>query len=54
MFIRSVLAVGGLMLLAGPLAAADPTFPRGSHIGLVPPPGLVPSTAFEGSAMRAA
>jgi hypothetical protein len=48
MFTRSVLAVGGLMLLAGPLAAADPTFPRGSHIGLVPPPGLVPSTAFEG------
>src|SRR5207237_1336194 len=28
--------------------AADPVFPLGSRIGLVPPPGMVPSTAFQG------
>src|SRR6266446_511931 len=28
--------------------AADPVFPPGSRIGLVPPPGMAPSTAFTG------
>jgi len=36
------------LLLAGPVAAAEPVFPPGSHIGLVPPPGMVTSKVFEG------
>lgn len=38
-------------LVAAPLSsafAADPTFPRGSAIGLVPPPGMVEGQAFAG------
>ena len=28
--------------------APEPEFPPGSHIGLVPPPGMVPSKTFPG------
>jgi hypothetical protein len=37
----------GLSLASGALAA-DPVFPAGSRIGLVPPPGLVVSNDFQG------
>jgi hypothetical protein len=36
-----------LMLPKG-AAAADVIFPAGSHLGLVPPPGMVPSRTFQG------
>lgn len=32
----------------GQARAADAVFPAGSHIGLVPPPGMTPSSAFPG------
>lgn len=35
-------------LSAFPAAAAEPVFPTGSRIGLVPPPGMVPSKTFPG------
>jgi len=43
-------ALVALMALAVPAGAAAPApvFPPGSHLGLVPPPGMVPSTAFNG------
>jgi hypothetical protein len=38
-----------LALAAGPAAhAADPVFPLGLRVGVVPPPGLVASTSFQG------
>jgi len=51
MLMRSIILVVALVfaaLAARPATAADPVFPVGSHIGLVPPPGMVPSKAFEG------
>jgi hypothetical protein len=39
-----------LMLLAMPVHAADPVFPPGSRIGLVPPTGMVASNTFDGFA----
>jgi hypothetical protein len=36
------------ILACGPARAADPIFPVGSHIGLVPPPGMTVSLAFPG------
>ena len=44
-------AVFALMILAIPARSAGPAvpvFPLGSHIGLVPPPGMVPSKTFAG------
>ena len=41
---------GALMLLAAPVLAADPIFPPGSRIGLVPPAGMVTADAFFGFA----
>lgn len=38
---------------AGPAQAADPVFPRGAAIGLVPPPGMVESGQFTGFEDRA-
>src|SRR5262249_28662519 len=47
MLIRCTILI--LVLLLGlPAEAADPVFPPGSRIGLVPPPGMVPSTVFQG------
>jgi hypothetical protein len=37
-----------LMVVAPPARAADPVYPLGSRIGLVPPTGMVPSKSFEG------
>jgi hypothetical protein len=37
-----------LVLLAMPAWAAEPIFPTGSRLGLVPPPGMVQSRTFEG------
>lgn len=36
------------LVVSGPAGATDPTFPVGSHIGLVPPAGMTPSAAFPG------
>jgi hypothetical protein len=43
-------AVLALMAFAMPARAAEPApvFPTGSRLGLVPPPGMVPSMAFNG------
>src|SRR5271156_6613845 len=37
-------------VLATAATAADPIFPPGSRVGLVPPPGMVPSSKFDGFA----
>jgi hypothetical protein len=43
------IALAALIALAvAPARAADPVFPINSRIGLVPPPGFVPSTKFPG------
>ena len=39
-----------LVILAAPAWAADPVFPTGSRIGLVPPAGMVASDRFDGFA----
>jgi len=48
MVIRFMVFVVALCLAAAPVKAADAVFPVGSRIGLIPPPGLVPSRTFEG------
>jgi hypothetical protein len=48
MVIRFMVLVVALCLSAAAVRAAEPVFPVGSRIGLVPPPGLVPSRTFEG------
>jgi hypothetical protein len=42
------LALGAAPLHAAPLHAADATYPTGSRVGLVPPPGVATSTNFLG------
>jgi hypothetical protein len=44
------LAGFALVLLAVPVQAADPVFPAGSRIGLVPPAGMLESESFVGFA----
>ena len=39
-----------LVICAVPARAADPIFPTGSRVGLVPPAGMLPSKAFSGFA----
>ena len=39
-----------VLILAMPALAADPTFPPGSRLGLVPPTGMIPSDKFDGFA----
>jgi hypothetical protein len=41
-------AIIALLLSAMPALAAEPVFPTGSRLGLVPPPGMVRSRTFEG------
>src|SRR5882672_8678963 len=50
---RLLLLPALLMLLASAVFAAEPVFPPGSRIGLVPPAGMVPSNAFQGFEDRA-
>jgi len=48
-FVAAVAIVAvALLAVAIPARAADPIFPPGSRIGLVPPPGMVTSHTFEG------
>jgi hypothetical protein len=42
------LIIAGALLAGLPAQAAEPVFPLGLRIGLVPPPGLVASTQFQG------
>lgn len=51
-FILGVLAM--VALSVAPALAADPVFPVNSRIGLVPPPGFVPSVKFPGFENQAA
>jgi hypothetical protein len=44
----SWLIIAGALLAGLPAPAAEPVFPLGLRIGLVPPPGLVASTQFQG------
>src|SRR5438309_7840973 len=46
--IASLIVLAILLAPSLPGEAADPVFPPGSRIGLVPPPGMAPSTAFTG------
>ena len=41
------------VLLASASFAAEPVFPPGSRVGLIPPDGMVPSSAFQGFEDRA-
>jgi hypothetical protein len=43
-----IAAIFALVMLAIPAQAADPVFPIGSRLGLVPPTGMVLSRTFEG------
>jgi hypothetical protein len=45
---RLIIVLSVLAALAVPARAADPTFPVGSPLGLVPPPGMMPSKSFFG------
>jgi hypothetical protein len=45
---RVLAAVGGLILLIVPANAANPVFPTGSRLGIVPPAGMVQSRNFLG------
>jgi len=45
-----VAAIFAVVVWAMPVHAADAIFPVGSRLGLVPPPGMVPSKTFEGFA----
>jgi hypothetical protein len=47
------LIIAGALAAGLPAQAAEPVFPLGLRIGLVPPPGLVASTAFQGFEDRA-
>jgi hypothetical protein len=46
--IATLAAIIVAMLSAFPAAAAEPVFPTGSRIGLVPPPGMVAAKTFPG------
>lgn len=46
----AVAAALAFLVLAAPARAADPIFPPGSRIGLVPPAGMVTSDTFDGFA----
>src|SRR5258707_866525 len=45
---RAAIATAVFTLLAAPARAADPAYPLGSHIGLVVPGTMKPSTGFRG------
>ncbi len=45
---RPVFATLVLMALNGAVLAADPAFPPGSRVGLIPPDGMTPTQSFQG------
>ena len=51
--LRVLLALLAAVLLGSLAFGAEPTFPPGSRIGLVPPDGMVPASAFQGFEDRA-
>jgi hypothetical protein len=53
MMLLRLFIVFAFALLAAPATAAEPVFPPGSRIGLVPPPGMTASRAFQGFEDRA-
>ncbi len=53
LFMRLACAAFLAFALAGAARAADPVFPRGSSVGLVPPPGMAESGSFAGFEDRA-
>jgi len=44
----AVAVLFALLIVAMPARAADPVYPTGSRVGLVPPSGMVPSKTFQG------
>jgi hypothetical protein len=48
MMFRFPLALLACLFFASATFAAEPIFPPGSRIGLIPPPGMAPSVAFQG------
>src|ERR1043165_3220100 len=50
---RIVLAFLVCLAACSSALAAEPVFPPGSRIGLVPPPGMTPSASFQGFEDRA-
>jgi hypothetical protein len=46
--LRCISVLVALVAWPAALSAAEPTFPAGSRIGLVPPAGMVPSRTFQG------
>lgn len=51
--LRSIFALVTAVALSSAAFAAEPVFPAGSRIGLVPPPGMVLSQSFQGFEDRA-
>lgn len=47
-YLARLLTLAALLIAAGPALAADPTYPRGIRVGLVPMTGLETSTTFVG------
>lgn len=47
-FLAVPLVLTSILCAGAPVAAADAQFPTGSHIGLVPPPGMTMSDSFPG------
>jgi hypothetical protein len=50
LWLSTFAGVLAMLTLAAPVLAADPVFPPGSRVGLVPPPGMVASNTFDGFA----
>lgn len=48
MMLRLMFAAFAGVLFHAAAFAAEPIFPSGSRIGIVPPPGMTMSTAFQG------
>jgi hypothetical protein len=53
MLLRFLFTIFVSLALGAAALAAEPVFPPGSRIGLVPPPGMTPSASFQGFEDRA-
>src|SRR5947207_15344511 len=51
--LRFLLALLTAILFGTAALAADPVFPPGSRVGLLPPPGMTPGASFQGFEDRA-